>query len=103
MKEAEFTVLTGRILGIKILFPLEVEDVENKTLECKVCLQNVVESWIESPQTASYNAPEALRLAEETSKHALMLVAKVLALYFVVILFLAVSIILLRRRFQKLV
>ncbi|MEM2419924.1 MAG: transglutaminase-like domain-containing protein [Candidatus Bathyarchaeia archaeon] len=98
MKQAEFGTSAGKILGAKLLFPSEIEDVEHRILECKVYIQNAVNIWSESPQTATSNATEAIKIAEEASKKVWMLIAKVFTLYLTVALFLAIIALALSRR-----
>lgn len=101
MKQAEFGTSTGKILGAKLLFLSEIEDIEHKISECKVYIQNAVDAWIGSSQIAIGNAAEAIRIAEESSKMVWMLIAKVFALYLIVALILVATALALSRRSSK--
>ncbi|MEM3578606.1 MAG: transglutaminase domain-containing protein [Candidatus Bathyarchaeia archaeon] len=104
VKQAEFGASIGKILGVKFLFPSEIDNVEHKILECKVYIQNAVDAWSESSQIATGNAAEAIKIAEEAYKHYWMLIAKVFTLYFIIALVLiAISLALSRRSSRKLV
>ena len=100
-KQAEFGASIGRILGVRFLFPSEIENVEHKILDCKVYIQNAVDIWGESSKTATSNATEAIKIAEEASKHVWMLIAKVFTLYLIVALFLVIMALALSRRSPK--
>lgn len=90
-RQAEFGVFLGKILGTKILFPSEVEDVERKILENKICIQNAVDSWEQNLTIATYNAARASEGAEDTLKDAWMLIAKVFTLYIAIALVLVIA------------
>jgi hypothetical protein len=80
IKQAESALLIGRFLGTTIIFPSETEETTQTLLEGQISLQNIIDSWENSPQIAQSNIASALESAEKASQGAWMLIAKTLTL-----------------------
>ncbi|MEM2262794.1 MAG: transglutaminase-like domain-containing protein [Candidatus Bathyarchaeia archaeon] len=101
IKPVELGVLLGKILGGKILFPSEVEAVELKVLESKICIQRAVDSWETGSKTALNEAFKALDKADEALKCAWIVVVKTFILYIGISLILAAIFVSLVRRCSR--
>jgi len=101
IKPVELGVLLGKILGGKILFPSEVEAVELKVLESKICIQRAVDSWETGSKTALNEAFKALDKADEALKCAWIVVVKTFILYIGISLILTAIFVSLVRRCSR--
>jgi hypothetical protein len=81
IKQAEFALLIGRFLGTSIIFPSETEKTTQTLLESQIYLQNIIDSWENSPHIAQSKIASALESAEKASQDAWMLVVKALAIF----------------------
>jgi len=80
IKQAESALLIGRFLGTPIIFPSETEKTTQTLLESQIYLQNIIDSWENSPHIAQSNIASALESAEKASQGAWVLIAKALTL-----------------------
>jgi hypothetical protein len=79
--QSEFAILIGRFLGTPLIFPSETEKTTQTLLESQIYLQNIIDSWENSPHIAQPNIASALESAEKASQDAWMLVVKALAIF----------------------
>jgi hypothetical protein len=79
--QAEFAIFLGKIFGITLIFPSEVEEVEQTFLESQIQLQNAIDFWNQNSKIAESNAANALKNVEETLQNAWMLIVKAFTIF----------------------
>jgi hypothetical protein len=96
--QTKFTIFLGKIFGTALIFPSEVEGVEQIFLESEIHLQNAVEFWNENAKIAQSDAVKALENVEKTLQNAWMLIAKVFTIFIgITIVMLLIGLFLLKR------
>lgn len=76
IRQTEFTISLGKTLGAPLFFSSEMQEATQKFFECKIYVQNAIDSWEINSQIAHSNIVNALENAEEASNSAWMLIAK---------------------------
>lgn len=79
--QTKFTIFLGKVFGTALIFPSEVEGVEQTFLESEIHLQNAIDFWNENSKIAESDAVKALENVEKTLQNAWMLVAKVFVIF----------------------
>jgi len=79
--QAEFAIFLGKVFGTALIFPSEVEEVEQTFLESQIQLQNAIDFWNENSKIAESNAANALKNVEETLQNAWMLIVKAFSIF----------------------
>lgn len=79
--QAKFAIFLGKVFGTALIFPSEVEEVEQTFLESQMQLQNAVDSWNENSKTPESDAVKALENVEKTLQNAWMLIVKAFSIF----------------------
>ncbi len=79
--QAKFAVFLGKVFGTALIFPSEVEEVEQTFLESEIQLQNAIDFWNENPKIAESDAVKALENVEKTLQNAWMLIVKAFTIF----------------------
>jgi len=79
--QAKFAIFLGKVFGTALIFPYEVEEVEQTFLESQMQLQNAIDFWNENPQIAESNVANALENVEETLRNAWMLIVEAFMIF----------------------
>jgi len=79
--QAKSAIFLGKIFGTALIFPSEVEEVEQTFLESQMQLQNAVDFWNENSKIAESDAVKALENVEETLQNAWMLIVKAFTIF----------------------
>jgi len=79
--QAEFAIFWGKVFGAALIFPSEVEEVEQTFLESQIQLQNAIDFWNENSKIAESNSANALKNVEETLQNAWMLIVKAFTIF----------------------
>ena len=81
VSQAKFAFFLGKIFGTALIFPSEVEEVEQTFLESQIQLQNAVDFWNENSKISESDAVNALENVEKTLQDAWMLVVKAFTIF----------------------
>ncbi len=79
--QAEFAIFLGKIFGITLIFPSEVEEVDQTFLKSHIHLQNAINFWNENSKIAQSDAVKALNNIEKTLQNAWMLIVKAFSIF----------------------
>ena len=79
--QAKFAVFLGKVFGTALIFPSEVEEVEQTFLESEIQLQNAIDFWNENSKIAESDAVKALENVEKTLQNTWMLIVKVFMIF----------------------
>jgi len=81
ISQAKSAIFLGKVFGIALIFPYEVEQVEQTFLESQMQLQNAMDSWHGNSKIAESDAVKALENIEKTLQNAWMLIVKALTIF----------------------
>jgi len=96
--QTKFTIFLGKVFGTALIFPSEVEGVEQTFLESEIQLQNAIDFWNENSKIAESDAVKALENVEKTLQNAWMLIVKVFMIFIgITIVILLIGLFLLKR------
>ena len=79
--QTKFTIFLGKVFGTALIFPSEVEEVEQTFLESEIQLQNAVDFWNENSKISESYAVKALENIEKTLQNAWMLIVKAFTIF----------------------
>lgn len=79
--QAKFAIFLGKVFGTALIFPSEVEEVEQTFLESEIQLQNAIDFWNENSKIAQSDAVKALENIEKTLQNAWMLIVKAFTIF----------------------
>ncbi len=79
--QAKSAIFLGKVFGTALIFPSEVEEVEQTFLESEIQLQNAVDFWNENSKIAESDAVKALENIEKTLQNAWMLIVKAFTIF----------------------
>ena len=79
--QAKFAIFLGEVFGTALIFPSEVEEVEQTFLESQMQLQNAIDFWNENSEIAESDAVKALENVEKTLQNAWMLIVKAFTIF----------------------
>lgn len=79
--QAKFAIFLGKVFGTALIFPSEVEEVEQTFLESEIQLQNAIDFWNENSKIAQSDAVKALKNVEKTLQNAWMLIVKAFTIF----------------------
>jgi hypothetical protein len=81
VREAKYALFLGRILGVSLIFPSEMEEAEQTLIESQVQLQSIVDSWKGQSQITLLDLTKALEDARSASQSAWLLITETFALF----------------------
>ena len=79
--QAKFAVFLGKVFGTALIFPSEVEEVEQTFLESQMQLQNAIDFWNENSKISESDAVKAVENVEKTLQSAWMLIVKAFTIF----------------------
>ena len=79
--QARSAIFWGKVFGTALIFPSEIEEIEQTFLESQVQLQNAIDFWNENSKIAESDAVKALENVEETLQNAWMLIVKAFMIF----------------------
>jgi len=79
--QAKFAIFLGKVFGTALIFPSEVEEVEQTFLESQMQLQNAVDFWNEKSEIAESDAVKTVENIEKTLQNAWMLIVKAFTIF----------------------
>lgn len=79
--QAKFAIFLGKVFGTALIFPSEVEEVEQTFLQSEIQLQNAIDFWDEDAKIAQSGAVKALESIEKTLQNAWMLIVKAFIIF----------------------
>jgi len=96
--QAKYAIFWGKVFGTALIFPSEVEEIEQTFLKSQIQLQNVIDFWNENPKIAESDAVKALENIEKTLQNAWMLIVKAFTIFIgITIVILLIGLFLLKR------
>ena len=96
--QAKFAIFLGKIFGTALIFPSEVEEVQQTFLQSEIELQNAIDFWNEDSKIAQSNAVKALENVEKTLQNAWMLIVKAFTIFTgITIVILSIGLVFLKR------
>jgi len=79
--QARSAIFWGKVFGTALIFPSEIEEIEQTFLESQVQLQNAIDFWNENSKIAESDAVKALENVEKTLQNAWMLIVKAFMIF----------------------
>jgi hypothetical protein len=79
--QAKFAISWGKVFGTALIFPSEVEEVEQTFLQSEIQLQNAIDFWNENSKIAESDVVKALENVEKTLQNAWMLIVKAFTIF----------------------
>jgi hypothetical protein len=79
--QAKFAIFLGKVFGTALIFPSEVEEVEQTFLVSQMQLQNAIDFWNENSKISESDTVNALENVEKTLQNAWMLIVKAFTIF----------------------
>jgi len=98
--QAKFAFFWGKIFGTALIFPSEVEEVEQTFLESQMQLQNAIDFWNENSKISESDTVNALENVEKTLQNAWMLIVKAFTIFIGIAIVILLSGLFFLRRYQ---
>jgi len=96
--QAKFAIFLGKVFGTALIFPSEVEEVEQTFLESQMQLQNAIDFWNENSKISESDTVNALENVEKTLQNAWMLIVKAFTVFIgITIVILSIGLFFLKR------
>lgn len=99
--QAKFAISWGKVFGTALIFPSEVEEVEQTLLQSEIQLQNVINFWNENSKIAESDAVKALENIEKTLQNAWILIVKTFTILISITTVIMLTALFLLRRYQS--
>lgn len=100
IRQTEFAIFLGKVFGTPLIFPSEVKEVEQASLESEIQLQNAIDFWEKNQQIAESNVINALENAERTLQNAWMLIVKEFTILISILIVIMLIALFFLRRYQ---
>jgi hypothetical protein len=81
VREAKYALFLGRIFGVSLIFPSEMEEAEQTLVESQVQLQSIVDAWRGHSQIALLDLTKALEDARSASQSVWLLITETFAFF----------------------